>query len=710
MRVYHGIKPETLPPPDAPDFQARTRSMLTDIDYFLRDASFGFARIIQGQTPDGTGNPIPTSPPLTDYFYLPGRTGNQVGHGGTTAGGYLAFSSTSNTTKGKIYLGDALTQGAFDETTGYLGIGTISPAVLLHLSQTAALTYARPNNETPPGVGGWRDEAGGSSAIYSHMNEVVADDSLYIQQQQGGSTYSFTCPDTTTTNYTAITLNFRARKNTATANNLNITLSRSGNTVLSAKNVGALSIGPGFTAGSYTLSAAELLDFNTGATGGSISLSFDFGGAIPDTCAVSWFEIQFTIVSAGEMTRWSQSDGTVLLGVDASGDIFGGGAAASTNILSNNVANSTTARIQVTSTPDVIFDIPTGTVDPLTVSLGLVSGTMTGMSLSAVFNSTGGNSSTIRINNTSGATTANLLTIDKVASQSGRMTRWRDVSPTFTELSYIDVDGSFNGPIVSSSSSFVDSGFRVIGSGDATKKLAFEVDTNIATATTRTVTAQNVSGTMALLESAQTFTRGQTVNPTADEVAVSLTPTAGALAHTLSVFDDTGVEVFAVRNDPGAALPDVYCRSLRIDANGFAGGTSATISTANITTASRTFSFPDATGQFLIRVGAVTVAPRTTNTSGTLVAVGLNPSASTWMVNGYGNCTVAGTGNVQVNILFTDNVGAKTYVATTISMTATTNSAPFSLAVRTAAGTAITYSTTVTTTGTYSLVLRASQL
>ena len=46
----------------------------------------------------------------------------------------------------------------------------------------------------------------------------------------------------------------------------------------------------------------------------------------------------------------------------------------------------------------------------------------------------------------------------------------------------------------------VDSVFRVVGSSDATKKLAFEVDTLVSTATTRVLTVPNSSGTIALTE------------------------------------------------------------------------------------------------------------------------------------------------------------------------------------------------------------------
>lgn len=57
---------------------------------------------------------------------------------------------------------------------------------------------------------------------------------------------------------------------------------------------------------------------------------------------------------------------------------------------------------------------------------------------------------------------------------------------------------------------FVDSRFRVTGSTDPTKRVALEVDTNVPTATTVTLTAPAASGTLPLLESAQTFSGQQT--------------------------------------------------------------------------------------------------------------------------------------------------------------------------------------------------------
>ncbi len=51
-----------------------------------------------------------------------------------------------------------------------------------------------------------------------------------------------------------------------------------------------------------------------------------------------------------------------------------------------------------------------------------------------------------------------------------------------------------------------DDEFVITGSADTTKKLAFEVDTNVPTATTKTVTVQNLDGTMALIPTVASYT------------------------------------------------------------------------------------------------------------------------------------------------------------------------------------------------------------
>lgn len=58
-----------------------TRRALSDIDYYLRDSSRGFARIQDGRVPDGSGAPLSQVIDLTDYLFLPGRRGGQTVHG-----------------------------------------------------------------------------------------------------------------------------------------------------------------------------------------------------------------------------------------------------------------------------------------------------------------------------------------------------------------------------------------------------------------------------------------------------------------------------------------------------------------------------------------------------------------------------------------------------------------------------------------------------
>jgi hypothetical protein len=60
---------------------------------------------------------------------------------------------------------------------------------------------------------------------------------------------------------------------------------------------------------------------------------------------------------------------------------------------------------------------------------------------------------------------------------------------------FLRADGTWAAP-AGGSNEPADDVFRIVGSSDATKKIAFEADTNISTATTRTFTAPDRSGTM----------------------------------------------------------------------------------------------------------------------------------------------------------------------------------------------------------------------
>ncbi len=97
----------------------------------------GMASIVRGEAPDGSGNPLIDT---ANFFFKPGLPGDQIGFGGTRAGGTLTFSSTKNATKGFIYLGLSAPRFAYDETNVFLGLGTDAPAVKLHINTPSAGT------------------------------------------------------------------------------------------------------------------------------------------------------------------------------------------------------------------------------------------------------------------------------------------------------------------------------------------------------------------------------------------------------------------------------------------------------------------------------------------------------------------------------------------------------------------------------------------
>jgi hypothetical protein len=73
-----------------------------------------------------------TTDVLPQYAFLNGRTGGQTLLGGTASGENLTLGSTLNATKGLIKFGNS----AYDEVNNRLGLGTITPSRILHVSGT----------------------------------------------------------------------------------------------------------------------------------------------------------------------------------------------------------------------------------------------------------------------------------------------------------------------------------------------------------------------------------------------------------------------------------------------------------------------------------------------------------------------------------------------------------------------------------------------
>jgi len=151
---------------------------------------------------------------------------------------------------------------------------------------------------------------------------------------------------------------------------------------------------------------------------------------------------------------------------------------------------------------------------------------------------------------------------------------------------------------------FADSIFRIVGSSDATKKLAFEVD-GFTTATTRTMTPPNASGTLALIDLAQTFTKAQSFF---DAGGGTLTINMASAQYVFELVDSVANRLLAV---------DVTESSFNVPAfflwpGGSVGtGFRAAFLPAALT-ADRNYTFPNATGTVPLLAAAQTFNGATT--------------------------------------------------------------------------------------------------
>jgi len=96
-----------------------------------------------------------------------------------------------------------------------------------------------------------------------------------------------------------------------------------------------------------------------------------------------------------------------------------------------------------------------------------------------------------------------------------------------------------------------DADFSIVDDGDTSKILKFQVS-GVSTATTRTLTVQDASGTLPLLEFANVFTTTQDINPAMDVTALKLhstNQTPGSLtSNSWEVYNPSGTLVVAQRN------------------------------------------------------------------------------------------------------------------------------------------------------------------
>lgn len=238
------------------------RNILAAIDYYLLDLSKGVARIQKGQVPDGSGDPISDQTLSDIYFVLLGRPGDQIGHGGTRAGGNLTLASTTHSTKGNIYFGNGATAGsgmAYDDTNHRLGIQTATPSAYAHIRQySGGGTQTLHPADNGEGAGAWGTTGGFTRAAALASN----DGDTSIVQSADGSTpsasieFTMTAPAAGTTSTSGWSISFVARK---TANfTMSIRISMYTNRLFSAGAFSGGTLMPTFAADATILTNANL--------------------------------------------------------------------------------------------------------------------------------------------------------------------------------------------------------------------------------------------------------------------------------------------------------------------------------------------------------------------------------------------------------------------------------------------------------------------
>lgn len=300
-----------------------TRSIVAVIDYYLQDLSKGMARIQKGQVPDGSGDTIINTVLSDIYFVLKGRPVDQVAHGATRPGGTLTLASTIDSTKGKIYFGNAQ-QSTYDEPNDRFGVHTATPMARVHIKAGAGvgpqLLYPTTSAQNGWGLVG--------STVQVALGTADSNDSTFIQSGDFsnpgiGSEWSMAVP-ADPGNGTGWTVNLLARKTGSVSPNAQIDIyqNRTYTASASAFSAGALILSSadflsdsvlttGYATASLTLSSAQATAILTGTTW-SIKLTQGAGGNGTNVIRVT--QAYLSIPGTADTTplqRWETASGGV---------------------------------------------------------------------------------------------------------------------------------------------------------------------------------------------------------------------------------------------------------------------------------------------------------------------------------------------------------------------------------------------------------------
>lgn len=599
MRDFVGIPYASLPEVRDPDFTYRLKNMLAQLDVFGRDASQGFALIQQGFSPIAGG----TTPlvDLTNFFYLPGRSGGQVGYGDVVDSGTLTLSSTSSSTKGKLYLGSSLTQVVLDETQGLLGMNTAAPAAAFHVvgSSSGAGDLIVPTSDISslpdgwaPSPGNYYSGAGPSTIAGSHFSALASDDGLTSFLAINTSVGNGSNPDIV--GLSANILAGRTYTITAsvfslfgatlvTGSNFRIDLVDSGGLKYSSNSLDL--VGVSTTPVTVTLTVTTT---GSNGTGTANSMQLHASPAGNRYICVSYVVIA---TQGGDIVRWDTAGGVRSGRIDSSGHAgIGTGSTSIAPMLSVLSDSAATTGLLVTG-------VVAQTADVAQLVSGIASTTSTTWNQRGVYATGRVKTAVLFTDDNATIASAKLLGFDVSGITAGQ-TRTLTIPNASGTISLIDLAQTWT-----ALQTFKDTTFLVGDDGDVTKSLVFSLGgataakkmTLISSHTLdRSITLPNVTGSLPTLENAHTITGAWRYDAALAGVPVPVT---------------VGVSNIVSYTGTGLLLDDNsgFFGELQTQTPGLTGN--------------RFYSFPDGSGQVVIGgvaavlVGAAT-STFTSNTAG----------------------------------------------------------------------------------------------
>jgi len=605
-----------VPPNDPRHCEPWLNRELRRVSMALQQGQKGMSAIARGEAPDASGSPLVD---LSGVFLLAGRIGDQLGAGGTRAGGILTLTSTASADKGFIYLGTlANDRIAYDEDANFLGVGTDTPAVLVHANTPSAGTTTTGATGTPmfrgsyggttlfdllpiQFAGGVYDTAVKPSAAF----QVIATDGTaglrlaptsgraYIQagfKDSGGSVNApaMTLGGLGATTGTHLEVAFQQAwfHNTTSAIQIGMGVGMNP-TDFAGTWLGTLAVKGASTTSpaavfmpNTDISTSSIVEFMGSAFSGKVA-SFEWDPGLSMVRLAWWtgatrsayLQILASEASGKKLAFMGQSDRRELTldyftrytdAVNTAIFCLGDTVSAHNGAILCGIDSSAMTRFNVTALTTLVTDvIPGGTVAAST-ALWHIRGSLANATV--------------------------LLGIQRKSGQTGDLTDWWD-SDGSTKLAFIDKDGSASFPsiTITTSMEIKDSVFRIIGSADGTKKLAFEVD-GFTTLTTRTLTVQNNDYIIAATNLTQTFVAGQSFIPTNSDTPMIVQQSATG-PSTIAKWSSSTSIILAEVNDTD---PFFVRSSFRIlDAT---TGFSVVFTTGDILSADTTLTIPAGTG------------------------------------------------------------------------------------------------------------------